>query len=174
MAHHGTLLATSCPTPFGPLAVLATDFDNVVRASGFASPERLWASLPTSVRALPLRTGSVPSVDTAVAAWLDGDGSRVAQMPVSQAGGEFFQSVWRHMRTVPAAETVSYSELALMAGRPRAARAAGTACARNSLMVFVPCHRVIKSDGSVGKYGYGDGLKLAMLAWESKAAARSA
>jgi methylated-DNA-[protein]-cysteine S-methyltransferase len=68
---------------------------------------------------------------------------------------------------VPYGETVSYGDLALLAGRPRAARAAGGFCARNPLGLFIPCHRVISGDGSSGPYGsYGVDYKRRLLALE--------
>jgi methylated-DNA-[protein]-cysteine S-methyltransferase len=64
----------------------------------------------------------------------------------------FHQALAATLRTVPRGEVVTYGELAALAGRPRAARAAGTFCAQNRLPVFVPCHRVV---GAVGLGGYG-------------------
>lgn len=72
----------------------------------------------------------------------------------------------RVLRTVPRGEVVTYGELAALAGRPNAARAAGTFCARNRLGVFVPCHRVV-SAGGIGTYGdLGVDYKRRMLALE--------
>jgi methylated-DNA-[protein]-cysteine S-methyltransferase len=58
------------------------------------------------------------------------------------------------MRRIPGGETVTYAELAAMAGNPKAARAAGHACATNSIAPFVPCHRVVPASG-IGNYGFG-------------------
>jgi len=62
------------------------------------------------------------------------------------------------MATIPYAETVSYGEFAIMAGMPKAARAAGTACATNPLPIIYPCHRVLRANGSLGHYGGGSQL----------------
>jgi methylated-DNA-[protein]-cysteine S-methyltransferase len=68
---------------------------------------------------------------------------------------------------LPYGQTVSYEELARMAGRPRAARAAGSVCARGTLSILVPYHRVIRSDGTIGPYGVdGSERKLRLLALE--------
>jgi len=91
------------------------------------------------------------------------DGGTVA---AEQDGGPFFQDVWRAMRDIPAGTTISYAQLAARAGRPRAIRAAGTACASNLLAPFVPCHRVLRSDGAIGGYAYGLAVKDALLAHE--------
>ncbi len=65
--------------------------------------------------------------------------------------GVFEQAVYEALLSVPAGETVSYGELAEMAGYPRAARAVGNAMAANPIPIVVPCHRVIRSDGSHGQ-----------------------
>ncbi len=71
------------------------------------------------------------------------------------------------MRSIPPGQTWSYARLAAEAGRPTAVRAAGSACARNLVAPFVPCHRVVRSDGSLGGYAYGLDIKRALLAHES-------
>ena len=154
-------------TPFGDFHVFA-DAQGVVRASGFGSVASVAVHLPAGLLASGWIDGSLPDVDSALEAWLDGDGSALARVQVAQAGGPFFQEVWDTLREVPAGEPLSYQELAAAAGRPRAMRAVGTACARNALGLFVPCHRVIAAAGRLGHYGYGGpGIKAAMLAHEA-------
>jgi O-6-methylguanine DNA methyltransferase len=81
----------------------------------------------------------------------------------------FFQELAHALRQVPRGEVVSYGELAALAGRPRAQRAAGTFCARNRLAIFIPCHRVVGSDG-IGSYGsLGIEYKRRLLALEGRA-----
>jgi methylated-DNA-[protein]-cysteine S-methyltransferase len=70
------------------------------------------------------------------------------------------------MRAIAAGTTVSYADLAARAGAPRAARAAASACARNAVCLFIPCHRVVRSDGSLGGYYYGLATKRSLLAHE--------
>ena len=82
----------------------------------------------------------------------------------------FMQRAAYALVEVPFGETVSYGELADLAGRPRAARAAGAFCGRNPLELFIPCHRVIAADGSLGGYGsYGLAYKRRLLALEGLA-----
>jgi methylated-DNA-[protein]-cysteine S-methyltransferase len=69
-------------------------------------------------------------------------------------------------REVPRGQTVSYGELAARAGNPRAARAVGTACARNPIPLVVPCHRVLPGSGGIGNYGGGPERKRALLELE--------
>ncbi len=83
----------------------------------------------------------------------------------SARGTAFETAVWGVLRSIPRGETISYAATASMAGSPGAARAAGTACARNPLPIIVPCHRVIRADGTLGRYsgGGGAGTKRALL-----------
>jgi methylated-DNA-[protein]-cysteine S-methyltransferase len=96
-------------------------------------------------------------------------GERVAlgEVPVDlEYESPFFERCARALRGVPRGETVSYGELAALAGAPRAARAAGTFCARSHLSLFVPCHRVVAA-GGLGSYGsYGVDYKRRLLALE--------
>jgi methylated-DNA-[protein]-cysteine S-methyltransferase len=107
----------------------------------------------------------------AVARYSAGEVTALESVPVRQPGGTFFQAAWAAMRQIPPGRTLSYTELAAEAGRPLAVRAAGSACARNLLAPFVPCHRVLRSDGTLGGYAYGLDVKRALLAHERAAAA---
>lgn len=78
----------------------------------------------------------------------------------------FRLTVLQRLRQVGYGRTVSYAQLAALAERPRAVRAAGTACATNPIPLVIPCHRVVRSDGSVGRYGGGEGAKVMLLALE--------
>jgi methylated-DNA-[protein]-cysteine S-methyltransferase len=165
------LTHASYATPFGELHVFASG-DGVVRASGFRSIGDIAAQLTPPWSSLEFKDGKLPVVTSAVERWLLGDGDALASVPVEQDGGEFFQKVWKTLRGLPAGEPVSYAELAETAGNPRAMRAVGTACARNAVAPFVPCHRVINSGGSLGSYGYGGAAtKAGMLALETGASA---
>ena len=83
-------------------------------------------------------------------------------------GSAFQQTVWRALLTVPRGDTVSYARLAAMAGHPLAARAVGSAVAANPIAVVVPCHRVVRGDGSAGGYRWGTARKQALLASEQR------
>lgn len=78
-------------------------------------------------------------------------------------GTPFQRRVWRALREVPAGETVSYAELARRIGTPGAARAVAQACAANPLAVAIPCHRVVRSDGSLSGYRWGVERKRTLL-----------
>jgi len=85
------------------------------------------------------------------------NGHRTAwELPVHlESGTRFQQSVWRALMRIPYGETRSYAEVAEMVGRPRAARAVAQACANNPIFLYIPCHRVVQSDGGLGGYGHG-------------------
>jgi methylated-DNA-[protein]-cysteine S-methyltransferase len=156
------------PTPAGPLSVVV-DADGVVHGAAFGGSEdlvlRVGAARPVPPEELP------GDVRDAVARYSAGEVGALESVPVRQPGGAFFQAAWAAMRQIPPGRTLSYTELAAEAGRPLAVRAAGSACARNLLAPFVPCHRVLRSDGTLGGYAYGLDVKRALLAHERAAAA---
>ena len=90
---------------------------------------------------------------------------------LSLKGTAFQKEVWQALLRIPAGTTVSYSELARMLGRPKATRAVATACSANKLAVVIPCHRVVRSDGSLGDYRWGIERKRALLNLEATLAA---
>jgi O-6-methylguanine DNA methyltransferase len=88
---------------------------------------------------------------------------RLADAP----GTPFQRNVWRVLRRIPRGQTRSYAWVARRAGRPRAQRAVGAACGANPLPIIVPCHRVVRSDGSPGGFGAGPRWKRRLLRLES-------
>jgi methylated-DNA-[protein]-cysteine S-methyltransferase len=79
----------------------------------------------------------------------------------------FRREVLTHLRDIGYGHTESYAQVAAASGSPRAVRAVGTACATNPLPLVVPCHRVVRSDGSAGGYAGGPDAKLTLLALEA-------
>lgn len=79
------------------------------------------------------------------------------------AGTDFQQAIWQELRLIPRGETRSYSDLAAAVGKPKAVRAAGSANGANNVAVLIPCHRVVRSDGSLGGYAYGLNIKEKLL-----------
>ncbi len=92
------------------------------------------------------------------------------ELPLELVGTTFQRRVWRALLEIPAGETRSYGQLADRLGDPKATRAVARACASNRLAVVVPCHRVVRSDGSLGGYRWGLPAKEALLAREHAAA----
>lgn len=87
-------------------------------------------------------------------------------LPIDVAGTAFQEAVWRELRKIPPGETRSYAEIAAAIGHPKAVRAVGSANGDNHVCVLIPCHRVIRSDGSLGGYGGGIDRKKKLLAAE--------
>lgn len=79
----------------------------------------------------------------------------------------FRRQVLDHLTRIDYGRTESYAEVAAGAGNPKAVRAVGTACATNPLVIVVPCHRVVRSDGAPGGYAGGAAAKQALLALEA-------
>lgn len=88
------------------------------------------------------------------------------RFPVDVRGTDFQLRVWTALRSIPLGETRSYSDVAEMVGKPRAVRAVANACASNPVPLIIPCHRVIRKDGSIGGYGLGIGRKKVLLSTE--------
>ena len=98
---------------------------------------------------------------------------RSLAVPLDLQGTPFQLEVWSALRRVPYGSTVSYAELARRAGRPRAVRACGSANGANPAPLFVPCHRTIASDGTLGGFGGGLALKRRLLRLEGIPADRA-
>lgn len=88
-------------------------------------------------------------------------------VPLDIQGTPFQQSVWKALREIPPGSTISYTELAERIGRPAAVRAVAHACAENAHAVLIPCHRVVRNDGSLAGYRWGIDRKRALLEREA-------
>lgn len=95
-----------------------------------------------------------------------------ADLPLDIRGTAFQQRVWQALRAIPPGETVSYAELASRLGAPTAARAVARACAANQLAVAIPCHRVVRMDGTLSGYRWGVARKKALLDHEARAVSK--
>lgn len=83
-------------------------------------------------------------------------------------GTDFQLSVWNALKEIPVGSTTTYSKIANAIGRPKAVRAVGTAIGANPIAFLIPCHRVIRTDGSLGGFRWGLEIKKQMLEWEKK------
>jgi AraC family transcriptional regulator, regulatory protein of adaptative response / methylated-DNA-[protein]-cysteine methyltransferase len=90
-------------------------------------------------------------------------------LPLDVRGTAFQQRVWQALRDIPAGQTASYAEVAARIGEPKAARAVALACAANAIAVAIPCHRVVRTDGSLSGYRWGVERKRALLVKEAAA-----
>jgi AraC family transcriptional regulator, regulatory protein of adaptative response / methylated-DNA-[protein]-cysteine methyltransferase len=89
-------------------------------------------------------------------------------LPLDIRGTAFQQRVWRAPQDIPAGHTVSYAEIARRIGSPKAVRAVAGACAANNITVAIPCHRVVRNDGSLSGYAWGVERKSALIAKEAR------
>lgn len=155
-------------SPIGPLLLAATP-DGLVRvAFGVEDHDAVLARLAEEVSPRILRS---PGRLDAVARQLDEYfAGRRRQFDVAidlRLAHGFRRSVLDHLRAIAYGTTASYAAVAAAVGNPNAVRAVGSACARNPLPVVVPCHRVVRSDGSIGQYLGGTDAKHALLALEA-------
>ncbi|AYF78621.1 methylated-DNA--[protein]-cysteine S-methyltransferase [Nocardia yunnanensis] len=156
------------PTPAGPFTALV-DGDGAVLASGWiADPEALRALVHPSIRPAVLRArDELGPVTRAVTAYHEGDLTVIDAVTVRQVSGPFLTQAWEILRKVPAGDPITYTEFAVVSGRPAATRAAANACARNAAALFVPCHRVLRTDGTLGGFRYGLPIKRWLLDHEA-------
>jgi methylated-DNA-[protein]-cysteine S-methyltransferase len=157
---------TTIPTPVGPLMIVATDA-GAVRAAGFTGhPGEL--RLPDGQRdAIRFRPDLGP-ISAAVQAYLDGDLTAIDGIPVEQPGSAFLATAWQALRETKPGEPLTYAGLARRSGHPGAVRAAASACARNAAALFIPCHRVVRTDGGLGGYRWGVDVKRWLLDHERR------
>lgn len=153
---------TVVSTSMGELLIAATERGLCRVAFGLGEAE-LRAQFPAAE--LVHDAAALAALAKAVVTAVERPG-RPHDLPLDVAGTAFQQAVWRELARVPPGETVSYAALAVRAGKPGAARAAGTACGANPIAVLVPCHRAVRADGALGGYAWGLDRKTELLARE--------
>jgi methylated-DNA-[protein]-cysteine S-methyltransferase len=157
-------------THIGPFTAVV-DADGAVLASGWtADLDELLPQIHPSLRPTELVPGDIGAVGEAIIRYHDGELSAIDDVPVRQRSGEFLEHAWDVLRTVPAGAPVTYTEYAAKSGRPAAVRAAASACARNAAALFVPCHRVLRTDGTLGGFRWGVEVKRKLLTHETRSA----
>jgi methylated-DNA-[protein]-cysteine S-methyltransferase len=165
---------TRLPTPVGRLLVVNGPA-GLVRIAFESEPEDL--ALAEVARVLgPRVIGSdveLRAERDALSEYFEGDTADLT-LPVDLRliAAPFRRQVLETLREVPRGATVSYGELAARAGNPRAARAVGSACARNPIPIVVPCHRVLPGSGRLGNYAGGPERKRALLELEGTTSLR--
>ena len=161
---------TTVDSPVGPLLLAATPHGLVRVAYGVEDHDRVLNDLSHRISPRVLRA---PRRLDAAARELDeyfGGRRRVFDLPLDLSlSAGFRQLVQRHLPEIGYGQTRTYGQVAQLVGNPRAVRAVGTACATNPLPVVVPCHRVLRADGTVGGYIGGTGAKEALLRLEAAA-----
>lgn len=169
-AHEAGLLDvayTTVGSPIGTLVLAATDH-GLVRVSFDSVPldvvlEELAAAVGTRVLRAPSRFDEAARQ---LREYFSRERSGFDLPLDRQLSHGFRLDVHRYLPTIPYGATASYAEVAGGVGNPKAVRAVGTACATNPLPIVVPCHRVVRSDGSIGNYAGGPEAKRELLALE--------
>ena len=151
------------PTSLGAMLVAATD-KGVCRLSFNEAEAELRVRFPNAELAAGGADFAELLGQVIAAVEQPGDFSHI---PLDVKGTAFQEAVWQELRRIPLGETRSYAELAAAVGRPGAVRAAGSANGANHVSVLIPCHRVIRTDGSLGGYAYGLAIKQELLDRES-------
>jgi methylated-DNA-[protein]-cysteine S-methyltransferase len=155
-------------TPVGALLLATTDVGLVRVAFDIEGHDSVLARLSNAISPRILRA---PSRLDAVARQIDEYFAKrrtTFDLPVDlRLTDGFRRSVVEHLRAIGYGERESYAAVAAAIGRPGAVRAVGSACARNPLPVVIPCHRVVRSDGSTGQYAGGAVAKTTLLELEA-------
>ena len=160
------LFLTSHKTPIGTLNLIA--HEDVLLGANLSTLSALKACLDVEDRTREIKEmKSIPVISELLSDYFDGDLSALDAIKVRQPGPHFSQAAWKAMRKVKAGKTLSYADLAERAGSPAAVRAAGSACAKNAIVLVVPCHRIVKTGGSLGNYAYGLNKKEWLLRFEA-------
>lgn len=154
----------------GPFGYLWSDEEDVpvLIASGWTSdPQYLVALAHPTLRPASVGRAGHPAIAAAVHAYSDGELTAIDPIAVRQRSGPFIEAAWDALRRTPPGRLTTYTGLAADSGRPEAIRAAAAACARNAAALFVPCHRIVRSDGGMGGFRYGLEVKRILRAHEA-------
>ncbi|MFL6721182.1 MAG: bifunctional transcriptional activator/DNA repair enzyme AdaA [Sphingomonas sp.] len=162
-----TIRWTHFDSPLGPMLIAATS-KGICRLTFDDSVESLRRLFPRAT-IFEDSGGLRVLVEGALAAIEQPRAAR--ELPIDVAGTAFQEAVWRELRKIPPGETRSYADIAAAIGQPKAVRAVGSANGDNHVAVLIPCHRVIRSDGTLGGYAGGLDRKRKLLAAEGLAAA---
>ena len=150
-----------CPSPIGPLTLVEED--------GALAAVRFHPDLPRDAAsfALPSTTPLLRQAAAELQEYFAGQ-RRQFTVPLAPKGTPFQQKVWKALQEIPYGETRSYKEIAIAAGNEKACRAVGMANNRNPLPIFIPCHRVVGSDGKLVGYAGGLDVKTFLLELEKE------
>jgi methylated-DNA-[protein]-cysteine S-methyltransferase len=160
-----TLLLSSLSTPIGNLNLIA--HEHVLLAANLSNVKSLKESLSAEDSVHEIKSvAKIPVISDLIKDYFDGDISALNSIQVRQPGAPFSQAAWKAMKKVKPGAVISYADLAERAGSPAAVRAAGSACAKNAIVLVVPCHRIVNTGGALGNYAYGLNKKEWLLRHE--------
>lgn len=153
-------------TPDGAFAILADDADRVMVSGWTDDPEAVLARLRPDRRPDEVSEGETAAAD-AVRAYYAGDLAAIDDVEVAQQGTALQLAGWQGLRRIAPGAPLTYTGFATALGSPTAVRAAASICARNAVALFVPCHRVLRGDGTMGGFAWGTDVKRSLLAREA-------
>jgi AraC family transcriptional regulator of adaptative response/methylated-DNA-[protein]-cysteine methyltransferase len=153
----------------GPLVVAISDRGVAMLEFGVMNEARLQALRAKFPDARIVEDRAAFGETLSLAAELVDHPESSADLALDLQGSDFELRVWNALRAIPAGTTTSYGEIAARLGSPREAREVAEACASNILAIAVPCHRVVKKDGSISGYRWGVARKRTLLAREGSA-----
>jgi methylated-DNA-[protein]-cysteine S-methyltransferase len=164
-----TAVSHTLSTPDGPFSMIART-DGAILASGWTEDVGVLAArIAPALRPETVSEGSIPAAD-AVTAYYEGDLSAIENVAVAQSGGEFRLRGWSALRSIAPGHPLTYRQFAEAIGNPTAVRAAASVCATNAPALFVPCHRVLRTDGTMGGFAWGVDIKRSLLSREARLA----
>lgn len=163
-----TALIQTISTPDGDFTLLVDEEQRVLASGWTGAHDAIIARLAERVRPADIREGETDAA-SAVHAYYDGDLAAIDAVPVRQFGTDLQREGWDALRRITPGEPLTYTSFAAALGNPQAVRAAGSICARNAPALFVPCHRVLRTDGTLGGFAWGLPVKQSLLAREGAA-----
>lgn len=161
-----TAIIQTIDTPDGAFTILADDRQRVLSSGWTTDVEAILGRLPAAARPAQVREGETDAAHAALA-YYAGDLSAIDAVAVKQSGTVLQLSGWSQLRAIAPGEPLTYTGFAARLDNPRAVRAAASICARNAPALFVPCHRVLRTDGTLGGFAWGIDVKESLLARES-------
>jgi methylated-DNA-[protein]-cysteine S-methyltransferase len=161
-----TAIIQTIDTPDGAFTILADERQRVLSSGWTTDVEAILGRLSAAARPEAISEGDTDAAAAALA-YYAGDLSAIDAVAVKQSGTVLQLTGWSQLRAIAPGEPLTYTGFAARLDNPRAVRAAASICARNAPALFVPCHRVLRTDGSLGGFAWGIGVKESLLARES-------
>lgn len=163
-----TAIIQTIETADGPFTILVDGRQQVLASGWTEDHTTIIGRLPSGARPADVAEGETDAA-AAARAYYAGDVAAIDAVAVSQTGTALQLAGWSALRSIDPGAPLTYTSFAARLGNPRAVRAAASICARNAPALFVPCHRVLRSDGSLGGFAWGLPVKESLLAREAAA-----
>ncbi|WP_217183058.1 methylated-DNA--[protein]-cysteine S-methyltransferase [Streptomyces sp. AC495_CC817] len=161
-----TAIIQTIDTADGPFTILADERQRVLSSGWTADQEAIVARLSSALRPESITEGETEAA-AAAHAYYAGDLAAIDTVAVTQKGTALQLAGWAALRGIEPGAPLTYTSFAARLDNPRAVRAVASICARNAPALFVPCHRVLRTDGTLGGFAWGVEVKERLLARES-------